>query len=289
MNRSENCSEVMWEKHWKILVSQFNRIWNHLVRYWTEIGWFARSGTVGCNCFCSWKCFPCFRWFREIRECLTTKSMWWKTLMLFLQMSNAHVKKFSQIMIKGRSPTLRHVSRTDWVAPHWLFDQIKLVKLIFLTPKTNKLTHFDQRNFHMWCVESSLCLSNISHCSYAQCSEVMLKRTDPRSTSTFCEVLDEGTKSEEAERSGSRIGEVSPDISGNPSTACSGAARSHAGGGDFGQPFLALSWPHFSRPSSEVERSPVVQRSERSDLHKNDLSPSRSARRSRTSKRQGRD
>ena len=43
-----------------------------------------------------------------------------------------------------------------------------------------------------------------------------LDTIDPRSTSTFCEVADEGTKSEEAERSGSRIGEVSPDISGNP-------------------------------------------------------------------------
>ena len=27
----------------------------------TEIGWFARSGTMGSNCFCSWKCFSCFR------------------------------------------------------------------------------------------------------------------------------------------------------------------------------------------------------------------------------------
>ena len=41
--------------------SQFNRIRNHLVGHWTEIGWFARSGTMGSNCFCSWKCFSCFR------------------------------------------------------------------------------------------------------------------------------------------------------------------------------------------------------------------------------------
>ena len=27
----------------------------------TEIGWFARSGTLGSNCFCSWKYFSCFR------------------------------------------------------------------------------------------------------------------------------------------------------------------------------------------------------------------------------------
>ena len=30
-----------------------------------KIGWFARSGIMGSNCFCSWKCFSCFRWIRE--------------------------------------------------------------------------------------------------------------------------------------------------------------------------------------------------------------------------------
>ena len=103
----ESFWKLFWsdvEKHWKILVSQFNRIWNHLVGYWTEIEWFTRSGTVGCNCFCSWKCFQCFKWFREIRECLTTKWMWWKTLMLFFRISNAHVKNFFlQIMIKAEA------------------------------------------------------------------------------------------------------------------------------------------------------------------------------------------
>ena len=28
---------------------------------WTEIGWIACSGIMGSNCFCSWKCFSCFR------------------------------------------------------------------------------------------------------------------------------------------------------------------------------------------------------------------------------------
>ena len=30
-----------------------------------QIGWVACSGTMGSNCFCSWKCFSCFRWIRE--------------------------------------------------------------------------------------------------------------------------------------------------------------------------------------------------------------------------------
>ena len=31
-----------------------------------------------------------------------------------------------KMFIKGRSPTMRHVSRTDRVALDWLFDRIKL-------------------------------------------------------------------------------------------------------------------------------------------------------------------
>ena len=60
---------------------EFNRIRNHLVGHWTEIGWFARSGTMGSDCFCSWKCFSCFRSIGDLRAMitnttsLTTKSM----------------------------------------------------------------------------------------------------------------------------------------------------------------------------------------------------------------------
>ena len=36
--------------------AQLDRIWNHFFGHWTEIGWFACSGTMGSNCFCLWKC-----------------------------------------------------------------------------------------------------------------------------------------------------------------------------------------------------------------------------------------
>ena len=49
-------------KKQNISFSQFNRIWNYLIGHWTEIRWFACSGIVGSNRFCSWKCFWCFRW-----------------------------------------------------------------------------------------------------------------------------------------------------------------------------------------------------------------------------------
>ena len=45
-----------------------------------------------------------------------------------------------KMIIKGRSATIRHVSRTHRVALHWLFDQINLDELNLLTAKTNSLT-----------------------------------------------------------------------------------------------------------------------------------------------------
>ena len=48
-----------------------------------------------------------------------------------------------KMIIKGRSPTMRHVSRTHRVALDWLFDRINLdsnSKSITSTPKTNSQT-----------------------------------------------------------------------------------------------------------------------------------------------------
>ena len=45
-----------------------------------------------------------------------------------------------KIIIKGRSPTMRHVSRTHRVESDWLFDRIDLepkIQINTLTPKTN--------------------------------------------------------------------------------------------------------------------------------------------------------
>ena len=51
--------------------------------------------------------------------------------MLFLQMSNFRIKKLCclaviKMIIKGKSPTMRHVSRIHRVALDWLFDRINL-------------------------------------------------------------------------------------------------------------------------------------------------------------------
>ena len=48
-----------------------------------------------------------------------------------------------KMIMKGRSPTMRHVSRTHRVALDWLFDRINLdpkSKSNILTPRTNSQT-----------------------------------------------------------------------------------------------------------------------------------------------------
>ena len=61
IRKSHICSNKSDVQETNCCFSQFNRIWNHLVGHWTEIGWVACYGIMGSNCFCSWKCFSCFR------------------------------------------------------------------------------------------------------------------------------------------------------------------------------------------------------------------------------------
>ena len=76
-----------------------------------------------------------------------------------------------KMIIKGRSPTMRHVSRTHRVALDWLFDGINLdTKNQFADILTKGNFSHDEWN-HL------LFLMNISHFSSTGCSEVMSKRT----------------------------------------------------------------------------------------------------------------
>ena len=84
-----------------------------------------------------------------------------------------------KMIIKGRSPTMRHVSRTHRVALDWLFERINL------DPK-NQIKYFDTENQLAYILNKGnftrdewnhlLCLFNISHFSSTVCSEAMAKR-----------------------------------------------------------------------------------------------------------------
>ena len=58
-----------------------------------------------------------------------------------------------KMIIKGRSPTMRHVSRTHRVALDWLFDRVNLdskIQIKYIDTKKPTRRHHNQREFHTW-------------------------------------------------------------------------------------------------------------------------------------------
>ena len=88
-----------------------------------------------------------------------------------------------KMIIKGRSPTMRHVSRTQRGALDWLFDRINLdtkIQIKYIDTKNTKNQLADiltKGNFTRDEWNHLLCLFNISHFSSTNCLEVMSKRT----------------------------------------------------------------------------------------------------------------
>ena len=85
-----------------------------------------------------------------------------------------------KMIIKGRSPTMRHVSRTHRVALDWLFDRINLdpkIQIKYIDTKLQLADILTKGNFTRDEWNHLLCLFNISHFSSTNCLEVMSKRT----------------------------------------------------------------------------------------------------------------
>ena len=85
-----------------------------------------------------------------------------------------------KMIIKGRSPTMRHVSRTHRVALGWLCDRINLdpkIQIKYIDIKSQLADILTKGNFthNEW--NHLLCLFNINHFSSTDCSEVMSERT----------------------------------------------------------------------------------------------------------------
>ena len=82
--------------------------------------------------------------------------------------------------MKGRSPTLRHVSRTHRVALDWLFDRINLdskIQIKYVDTKNQLADILTKENFTRDEWNHLLTLFNISHFRSTVCFEVMSKRT----------------------------------------------------------------------------------------------------------------
>ena len=84
-----------------------------------------------------------------------------------------------KMIVKGRSPTMRHVSRTHRVALDWLFDRINVDPKILIKcidTKNQLADDLTKGNFTRDEWNHLLCLFNISHFSSTVCSKTMAKR-----------------------------------------------------------------------------------------------------------------
>ena len=79
-----------------------------------------------------------------------------------------------QMIMKGRRPTMRHVSRTHRVALDWLFDRINLdpkIQIKNIDTKNQLADILTEGNFTDDEWNHLLCLFNFSHFSSKVCSE----------------------------------------------------------------------------------------------------------------------
>ena len=84
-----------------------------------------------------------------------------------------------KMIIKGRCPTMRHVSRTHRVALDWLFDRINLdpkIQIKYIDTKNQLADILTKGNFTRDEWNHLLTLFNISHFSSTACTAAMAKR-----------------------------------------------------------------------------------------------------------------
>ena len=84
-----------------------------------------------------------------------------------------------KMIIKGRSPTMRHVSRTHRVVLDWLFDRINLdtkIQIKYIDTKNQLADILTKGNFTRDEWNHLLTLFNISHFSSTACTTAMAKR-----------------------------------------------------------------------------------------------------------------
>ena len=100
-----------------------------------------------------------------------------KEALLYIFEDNEAVIK---MIMKGRSPTMRHVSRTHRVALDWKFGRINLdpkIKIKYIDT-TNQLSDIlTKGNFTRDEWNHLLCLFNISNCSSTNCLAVLSKKS----------------------------------------------------------------------------------------------------------------
>ena len=103
-----------------------------------------------------------------------------EALLYVLEDNEAVIK----MIMKGRSPTMRHVSRTHRVALDWLFDRINLdpkIQLKYIDTKNQLADILTRGNFKRDEWNHLLSLFNIRHFSSTACIAAMAKRAQQES------------------------------------------------------------------------------------------------------------
>ena len=195
--RSYVCSNKLDVQETNFSFTQFNRIRNHLLGHWTEIRWFACSGTVGFNCFCFLEMFLVFSdgsgkpesdvqkhhkphkkidVMKDIDAVPSNVQSARQEALLYVFEDNEAVIR---MIIKGRSPTMRHVSRTHRVALDWQFDRINLepkIQIKYIDTKNQLAYILTKGNFTRDEWNHLLNLFIISHFSSTACTATVAKR-----------------------------------------------------------------------------------------------------------------
>ena len=89
-----------------------------------------------------------------------------------------------KMIMKGRSLTMRHVSRTHRVALDWLFDRSNLdpkIQITYIDTKNQLADILTKENFTRDEWNHSLTLFNINHFSSTPCIASMAKRAQQES------------------------------------------------------------------------------------------------------------
>ena len=102
-----------------------------------------------------------------------------EALLYVFEVNEAVIK----MIIKGRSPTMRHVSRTHRVALDWLFDRINLdpkIQIKYIDTINQLADILTEGNFTRDEWDHLLCLFNISHFSSTVCALKQWKKISTR-------------------------------------------------------------------------------------------------------------
>ena len=151
---------------------------------------------MGSNCFFSWKCFSCFRSgkpdndvhkrhksqkkidvMEDIDSVPSNVQSACQEASLYVFEDNEAVIK---MIIKGRSPTMRHVTRTHRVALDWLFDRINLdskIQIKYIDTKNQLADTLTKGNITRGEWNHLLSLFHISHFSSTVCTAAMAQQS----------------------------------------------------------------------------------------------------------------